>query len=155
MFGLCVCFFFSSRRRHTRWTGDWSSDVCSSDLAYSKKCKRRVLGISPEARSSLQAYDWPGNVRELENAVERAVVLGSTELITVDDLPEALLETGLPSLSPAGYYEAIKEAKKRLIIKALEESQGNYTAAAKQLGVHPNNLHRLVHNLDLKAATGK
>ncbi len=123
--------------------------------AYSKKCKRRVLGISPEARSSLQAYDWPGNVRELENAVERAVVLGSTELITVDDLPEALLETGLPSLSPAGYYEAIKEAKKRLIIKALEESQGNYTAAAKQLGVHPNNLHRLVRNLDLKAATGK
>src|SRR6266487_3752091 len=34
---MCVCFFFSSRRRHTRWTGDWSSDVCSSDLPHRER----------------------------------------------------------------------------------------------------------------------
>ena len=48
---------------------------------YSKKCKRLVSGISPEARACLVAYDWPGNVRELENAIERAIVLGNTEVI--------------------------------------------------------------------------
>ena len=53
------------------------------------KCNRRVVGISPEAQKLLQAYDWPGNVRELENAIERAVVMGSTEHILSEDLPEA------------------------------------------------------------------
>ena len=48
---------------------------------YAAKCKRPARGLSPAARAALCAYDWPGNVRELENAIERAVVLGSDELI--------------------------------------------------------------------------
>ena len=51
-----------------------------------------MKGFSPEAREFLTAYDWPGNVRELENAIERAIVLGTTDLILPEDLPEALLE---------------------------------------------------------------
>ncbi len=46
---------------------------------YAKECKRAVTGISAEARALLENYDWPGNVRELENAIERAVVLGTSE----------------------------------------------------------------------------
>jgi transcriptional regulator with GAF, ATPase, and Fis domain len=118
---------------------------------YSRKCKRRINGISPEARGLLAAYDWPGNVRELQNVIERAVVLGGSEMITPEDLPETLLEIGAPR-SPAGctFYEQVKEAKRRIVIKALEEARGNYTAAAKQLGLNPPNLHRLIRNLDLK-----
>ncbi|HEY4490758.1 MAG TPA: sigma 54-interacting transcriptional regulator, partial [Acidobacteriota bacterium] len=56
-------------------------------LKCSKKVQRRIKGISPEARETLMHYDWPGNVRELENAIERAVVLGSTEMILQEDLP--------------------------------------------------------------------
>ena len=52
---------------------------------YGARCNRKLKGISPEARERLLAYDWPGNVRELENAIERAVVLGTTDLIRVDD----------------------------------------------------------------------
>jgi Nif-specific regulatory protein len=52
---------------------------------YSAKCNRKLKGISPEARESLVAYDWPGNVRELENAIERAVVLGTTDFILPKD----------------------------------------------------------------------
>src|SRR5690348_17366269 len=44
MRGLDCCFFFSSRRRHTRWTGDWSSDVCSSDLAVEAEAGAKLLG---------------------------------------------------------------------------------------------------------------
>src|SRR5690348_18012162 len=40
---FCTLFFFSSRRRHTRWTGDWSSDVCSSDLISTKKLAIHAL----------------------------------------------------------------------------------------------------------------
>jgi Nif-specific regulatory protein len=118
---------------------------------YSKKCKRRVTGISSEARRLLCAYDWPGNVRQLENAIERAVVLGSTELIVPDDLPEAILESQTVSGVPkAGYYESINESKRQLITKTLQQTDGNYTEAAKLLGVHPNNLHRIIRSLDLK-----
>lgn len=123
---------------------------------YGQKCNRKVTGISAEARAYLMSYDWPGNVRELENAIERAVVLGSSNMIRPEDLPETLLE-GEPSTDVAvtKYHEAIKQAKKQLILKAVEEARGNYTEAAKLLGVHPNYLHRLIRNLNLKAAVKK
>ncbi len=118
---------------------------------YSKKCKRRVTGISPEARRLLCAYDWPGNVRQLENAIERAVVLGVTELIVPEDLPETIFESeSLPDQPPAGYHETIREAKRQLISKTLQQTAGNYTEAAKLLGIHPNNLHRIVRDLKLR-----
>jgi transcriptional regulator with GAF, ATPase, and Fis domain len=120
---------------------------------YSKKCKRKVAGISADARRLLQSYNWPGNVRELENAIERAVVLGSTTLIEPDDLPEVLFESGQATAQPTKYYEAINEAKKQMIMKTLKETGGNYTEAARVLGVHPNNLHRLIRNLNLRATT--
>jgi Nif-specific regulatory protein len=123
---------------------------------YSKKCKRRVAGISAEARARLINYDWPGNVRELENAIERAVVLGTTDFILPEDLPEAALEAETPLNVPVTkYHEAIAEAKKHLILKAVEQSNGNYTEAAKLLGVHPNYLHRLIRNMNLKTALKK
>jgi transcriptional regulator with GAF, ATPase, and Fis domain len=119
---------------------------------YSRECKRRVTGISAEALALLKAYDWPGNVRELENVIERAVVLGETDRIGPEDLPETMLENlSSDDSSPLKYYEAIKETKKQLIIKALKQAEGNYTEAARLLGVHPNNLHRLIRSLDLKA----
>lgn len=116
---------------------------------YSKQCKRRVTGISAEARRMLCAYDWPGNVRQLENAIERAVVLGATELITPEDLPEVIESEAIPD-APAGYFETIREAKRQLITKTLRQTGGNFTEAAKLLGMHPNNLHRLVTNLKLR-----
>jgi Nif-specific regulatory protein len=123
---------------------------------YSKKCKRRVIGISEEARARLVSYDWPGNVRELENAIERAVVLGTTDFILPEDLPEAALEAETPSSMPkTKYHEAIAESKKQLILKAVEQANGNYTGAARLLGVHPNYLHRLIRNMNLKAALKK
>ncbi len=124
--------------------------------AFSKECKRRINGISPEARALLRSYNWPGNVRELQNAIERAVVLGSTEMLMPEDLPETLSETGDPTTPPlAGYHHALKLAKRSIVMKAIEEAQGNYTEAAKQLGLHATNLHRLIRNLDLKSSLKK
>ena len=123
---------------------------------YSTKCKRRVAGISSEARAYLINYDWPGNVRELENAIERAVVLGSADLILPEDLPEALLETEFTTNSSiAKYNEAVNEAKKQIILRAIEQASGNYTEAANLLGIHPNNLHRLIRNMNLKTMLKK
>ena len=123
---------------------------------FGSKVRSRIPGISAEARTILARYDWPGNVRELANAIERAVVLGTGELIEPEDLPEALLETGgAPALRLATYHDVVNAAKREAILQATRESNGSYTEAAKRLGVHPNYLHRLVRNLNLKDEIGK
>jgi Nif-specific regulatory protein len=118
---------------------------------YGERCNRRITGISAEAQARLVGYDWPGNVRELENAIERAVVLGATDRILLEDLPESLLESEPPAAAPGTkYHEAVAETKKQIIVSAMQQAKGNYTEAAKLLGVHPNYLHRLIRNLNLK-----
>jgi len=121
---------------------------------YAKRCNRVLRGISPAARASLQSYTWPGNVRELENAMERAVVIGSSDMILPEDLPEPLLETSSPGTgeTPTKYHDAIRNLKKQLIMGALDQADGSFTQAAKILGVHANYLHRLINNLDLRLA---
>jgi len=118
---------------------------------HSRQARRRVSGLSPQARAILIGYDWPGNIRELENAIERAIVLGSSEMLLAEDLPESLLEKNLPAdVKPTLFHDAVNHTKRLVILKAFERSAGNYTETAKLLGLHPNYLHRLIRNLDLK-----
>jgi transcriptional regulator with GAF, ATPase, and Fis domain len=118
---------------------------------HAKRCKVKPRPISREALACLVNYDWPGNVRELENAIERALVLGVSEMVLPEDLPESLLErTPSPEAGEAKYHAAVKELKKQLILDAVEQTHGSYTDAARILGVHPNYLHRLIRNLEMK-----
>ena len=124
-----------------------------------KHCKlsnRPTMQVSAGVRAALLAYSWPGNVRELENAIERAVVLGSTDYILPEDLPDEVVDAGCPPVaSITRYHQAMREAKKQLIVRTLEQVTGNHNEAARLLGLHPNNLHRLIRNLDLKQALNK
>jgi transcriptional regulator with GAF, ATPase, and Fis domain len=115
-----------------------------------KRCKVKPRPISREAMACLVNYDWPGNVRELENAIERALVLGYSDTLLAEDLPESLLEHAPSEINEAKYYASVKELKKQLILDAVGQTHGNYVEAAGILGVHPNYLHRLIRNLDLK-----
>jgi two-component system response regulator HydG len=115
-----------------------------------RRCGRRVESISPEAEQCLAAYTWPGNVRELENAIERAVVLGESPEVLVEDLPESVLETAAPPGLAGGYQALVGDAKRESIVRAWNESHGDYKAAAQMLGLHPNSLLRLVRNLGLR-----
>jgi Nif-specific regulatory protein len=113
-------------------------------------CGRRVNGLSAEAERCLTAYQWPGNVRELENAIEHAVVLGESDQILLEDLPESVVE-GAPAADVPGAYQAsVGDAKRDSILRAWAESGGDYKAAAKRLGLHPNSLLRLIRNLGLR-----
>jgi Nif-specific regulatory protein len=123
---------------------------------YAKRCNRDVQGISAEARARLAQYDWPGNIRELENAMERAVVIGTSRLILPEDLPETLLESPPESSATAArYHDAVRDLKKQLILGAFEQSGGSITETAKLLGLNSNYLHRLIRNLDLRLALKK
>jgi|SRR5579871_1298665 len=120
---------------------------------HGQKSTRRILGCSEEALACLKNHDWPGNVRELENTIERAVVLGSTELILPDDLPESIVENaGTEEAANTKFHETIRQMKRQLVLKALEQAAGNCPEAAKMLGLHPNNLYRLMKTLDIRAS---
>lgn len=118
---------------------------------HAKRCKVKSKPVSREAMAALVNYEWPGNVRELENAIERALVMGSSDMLLLEDLPESLMEQAPPAEMHEGKYHAsVKELKKQLILDAVEQTRGNYVDAAGILGVHPNYLHRLIRNLGLK-----
>jgi two-component system, NtrC family, response regulator HydG len=115
----------------------------------SERCKRRVEGLSPEAEEILVQYSWPGNVRELENAMERAVVLGVSEWVLPEDLPETLVEAA-PRDAGTKYHHSVGQAKRDAILDAYVQGNGDYKQAARVLGLHPNYLLRLVRNLGLR-----
>ena len=120
---------------------------------HAMRCRVKAKPISREAMVALVNYDWPGNVRELENAIERALVMGTSDTVLLEDLPESLLEQNTPEdMSEGKYHASVKELKRHLIVDAVEQTQGNYVEAAEILGVHPNYLHRLIRNLALKDA---
>jgi transcriptional regulator with GAF, ATPase, and Fis domain len=117
---------------------------------FAAKGKRGFKGISAEARSLLMQYSWPGNIRELENAMEHAIVLGLTDEILPEGLPEPLLEEQL-SETAALYHNTLNQTKKQLVITAMDNAKGNHIEAARLLGIHPKYLHRLIKNLNLKS----
>ena len=121
---------------------------------FAEQSGRTVTGISREARALLAAYEWPGNVRELQNVMERAVVMGSSDVVTPDDLFDLLPDTAAAEVGEAeaeGFHEAVRQTRRRLVAMALERADGSVPAAAKALRLHPNYLHRLITTLGLRA----
>ena len=116
-----------------------------------------VREIAPDGMERLIAYGWPGNVRELRSAIERAVVLCRGERITVRDLPAEVRAEGAAPATGGGGGQfiaqgdiTVKEAEKQLIIRALNESNGSRTDAAKKLGMSRRTLHRKLHAYHLE-----
>ena len=110
----------------------------------------REMGVAPlpltrEAEKALLAYHFPGNVRELENILERALTLATGDAIDVDDIqlrPQSQVDeeaapTALPPIPPSDgdLGSKLEEMEKEAIVKALEETRYNKTAAAKKLGI--------------------
>jgi len=118
---------------------------------YSEQCHRKVVGLSKEAQKILLAGEWQGNIRELENVIERAVVLGTTDEILPEDLPSEMVEKVLSDADfNRNFYEQLKQAKQKIVLSAVQSANGNFTEASHLLGIHANNLHRIVRELGIK-----
>ncbi len=120
---------------------------------------RSMLRFDPEAMQVLMDHNWPGNVRELENVVERAVVLASSPIVTVDVLPEYLLQAGgrlirrdaSGSLPPdASLFEIVADFERRTIIEALEAANWSQTEAAERLHVPLSTLNQKIKRLNIE-----
>ena len=89
-------------------------------------------------------------MRELKNQIERSVVLGTTDLILPEDLPEAVLEAELSPTLMLRYHQAVTQAKKQIILDATAQVKRELHRGCQALGVHPNYLQRLIRNLHIK-----
>jgi two-component system response regulator AtoC len=135
---------------------------------FDARLRKNVTGIEPEALSVLLDHPWPGNIRELENVIERAVLFCDGEQLRPRDLPSELHRTPEPPLAaptakqPApqsptasdGLKEQVKAAMSRLerelIVKALEQTGGNVTHAARLLKISRKGLQLKMKELGLR-----
>jgi len=110
---------------------------------YSFRMGKGVERISPEVRQLLLKYDWPGNVRELENVIERAVVLAQNDTINEDDLPSMIGSESFDILKLASINNwSYSKLESEYIFRVIAECSGNYSSAAKKLGIGRNTLWR-------------
>jgi len=117
-------------------------------LKFNKIYRKKIKGITNKALEALQYYYWPGNVRELENVIGRAFALGKGDIITVDDLPMDIWD-GKEAVNPEGII-SVEEAEKNLIKKALSETGGNKTRAARLLGIGRKTLYMKIKKYGIK-----
>ncbi len=106
--------------------------------------------LSAEAAARLLAHDWPGNVRELRNAMERIAVLGRRPVVAESELdflhPRAAVPEAVPSTDLPGAVERLERA---MITRALAETGGNRSEAARRLGIHRQRLHEKLRQYGL------
>jgi nitrogen regulation protein NR(I) len=135
---------------------------------FNERLKKRVRGVSPEAEQELLSYPWPGNIRELENVIERAVLFSDGETLKSTDLPADLRDgqpnarailAPLPAISQEpvtvdGLKEQVKAATTRLerelIQRALDQTGGNVTHAARLLKISRKGLQLKMKELGLR-----
>jgi len=125
---------------------------------YNRKFKRHMEGIAPDAMQMLSNYDWPGNVRELRNALERAMILEDSSRITAASLPMSITAIApraavMAAAAPASFPEdglSLEENERRLLVQALEKTNGNQTQAARLLRITRDTLRYKMKKFDLR-----
>ncbi len=127
---------------------------------FAREMRKKVTGATPEALRTLQAYGWPGNVREVENAVERAVILATGNLVQPADLALGLGRAAREDQEPLPLTGSLHEvslrasqrAERELIRKVLRECAGNKTRAAEALQVSYKTLLTKIKDYGLQDA---
>jgi DNA-binding NtrC family response regulator len=112
---------------------------------YSKKYRKDVLSISPQAMNKLKKYPWPGNVRELQHAIERAVIMADSATLQESDF--LFSRKGTDEI--ASDTLNLDEVEKAAVVKAIQLHNGNISKAAEELGLTRASLYRRMEKYGL------
>lgn len=118
-------------------------------LSYSKEMNKQVPVLTPEILHALQQYSWPGNVRELKNIIERLVVLSSHGELKFSVLPEEITKGITDRGDDGGLKQFTKVQERELIVRTLEQNQGNIALTAKELGISARSLYRKLNDYEI------
>ncbi len=116
--------------------------------AAARRGGRQPVTVAPGTTALLKRCPWPDNLTQLRGVIERAEASRSTPTIEIENLPEEILESGQAAVG--GYHERVFEHRRRIILDALERTNGNFSEAAGLLGINRTYLHRLINTLDLR-----
>jgi len=108
--------------------------------------------LTEDAMRRLMAYDWPGNVRELENAIERAIALGSVPFVSAADLPTTLQYPTTERAPEKEELLPLDELERRAILSTLRQTGGDKQAAARMLGIGKTTLYRKLKQYQIERA---
>jgi two-component system response regulator HydG len=125
--------------------------LVNSFLEKFSEANGKMRTISEDAIARMMAYDWPGNVRELENAIERAIALGSGPILHAGDLPTNLQYGTGERLPQNDELLPLDELERRAILRALREAGGDKLAAARMLGIGKTTLYRKLKQYDAQS----
>ena len=114
---------------------------------FSSAMNKKIKSISKEAMDFLMNYEWPGNVRELENAIERAMVVGKSDSITVDDLP---FHVSRNYFELPGEEKSLSSMEKKYINRILNENGWNISKTAQMLEIDRVTLYNKINKYDLR-----
>jgi transcriptional regulator with PAS, ATPase and Fis domain len=117
---------------------------------YNAVQNKRVSGISPDVLGVLTAHDYPGNVRELQNIIEHAFVLLGEGQIELAHLPAELVPVGRQAAGSCKMVETVRALEAQAIREALDRTEGDRLAAARELGIHKSTLFRKVRLLGVE-----
>jgi DNA-binding NtrC family response regulator len=132
---------------------DRKSDIPLLITAFLEKFSKdddKIWEMTEDATSRMMAYDWPGNVRELENAIERAVALGSGPYVSLQDLPTNVLYATPERPPREGEILPLDELERRAILSTLNHTKGDKQATAKTLGIGKTTLYRKLKQYNIK-----
>ncbi|MBM7854723.1 PAS domain S-box-containing protein [Desulfohalotomaculum tongense] len=117
---------------------------------YSQLYGKHISRLEPEVMALLLAYPWPGNVREMKNVIERMVILAEDDVITEECVPAALKQQGKHQLPyQSGLVSVTEQTERELILRTLEQTNGNRSQAARMLGIPRSTLYYKMHQLGL------
>ena len=115
---------------------------------FNKIIGKSIREIESKAIKALQSYEFPGNVRELENIIERAVILTTTETITLKELE---ITPTAPKPKIEVKRGTLEEIQKQAILDALRRWDGNRTRAAEELGINRRTIQKKVKEYGLES----
>lgn len=132
-------------------SGDASLLARHFQKKFAEEINPAVKGIAPDALAALEAWNWPGNVRELENRIKRAVIMADGKLIAAKDLDLEASEND--SVDLLNLKAARELADRAAIIRAISQTDGNISNAAKLLGISRPTLYDLLKQYNLQQAS--
>ena len=109
---------------------------------FAKENGKEIKNIDNHARAALYKYSWPGNIRQLKNCMESAVVMCSSDTITLNDLPPTIKSESSANSMQIPFGVTLDEAEKIIIQQTLAQNQGNKSKTAEVLGLGRKTLHR-------------